>query len=1271
MGPNSSVICDAPEPATLSFRNVPMESNASSCIHNDTAPTILSQRFDEFIERQYEIIGAYRVVRVVGTGGMGVVYEAVDPRLKRRAAIKMIRGGVGVSRDAVRRFQNEAEAVAQAHHPNIVQIYEVGWHEGQPFVALEYLSGGSLFAKAANKPQPPKEAAELIRVLADAMHHAHTSGVIHRDLKPANILFAADGTPKITDFGAARLTQGPDSNAPGLALTQIGEVIGTPQYMAPEQARGMPGANTPAVDVYALGAVLYHLLTGRPPHDGPDAYDVLHAVVQNDPVAPRRLVPKIPRDLEIICLKALEKHPANRYASAAAMAEDLGRFLAGESILARPEPSVLRILRKARRRPAIAGLVAGLIVVAVAGLAGVLWQWRNALDAQQDAEKKAALALKYGNDADIQRRKAGEAQAQAEDSAKEARKSADLARTEALRAQEESRIKEKNLYRSQVSEISLMLASGDYHKAQEILLNSGNIRGDRADPRNWEWHYLNRLGSNHLWMTDLLGNIADPEPYWSHSMAISPNGKWIAISGGNPYQPHSFDLHVPATMFLVETATGEVRHTWHYYQKQAARLLAWRDDQTLVTVMQEEGIRVLHVPDGKILHEWSRIAGPQRERLCSDSNISPDGRFAYRAIAPRTLGVYDTGSGEMVRSIDTDSPIHNLPDIRQSAMHWQIVIGTDAGTQIINPQSGETRLSIPGSFPHSGAIDAAGRRAALLLRLCLKDKIVRLEGWEIGQRKMLWTQPRPAVHDRCFYEISPDGDKLAEVYNNDSALRMFSSGDGDLRYEIRGHTSRILDFHFSPDGRQVATASNDGSVRVWNNSDEIAKFRSHSVGARIVLYDSNGWRLYSGGMDSRAIAWDLTRERTDGTCLPRLPTQGDSGGGAYAGGLWIGPDGFARFLDTTFATLAIFDPITYTPSGLITLQGLKRRPEKVATDFALSGDARFLIGPSGESDREPILWNANTGAIVRRMKGVTGNNPRIVAAALNADGSRAAATLIERKAPDQFERQFLVWNTETGEAVHRVKLEGFTYGAVAFDPVKPRLFLGIATMNGKKSGIDILDLATMTVESRPLPRPSYIRHVALSPNGKWAAYIDHYQNDSGPRLLAFNTEDAGKGWKQDGIGPATGLAFSPDGQRLALARFDDSMAIYDAATGTEALFKAVPSTRHGDYAFPARIAFSPDGRSLVMNHSDSRLSVWRTDDWIASEPRRQEDRRREAAGAAYAYHLRAAMELSANPEGVGFQSHKQWLDTLAPPNEFVAREWQALKQSVKRNPQIK
>jgi len=317
-------------------------------------------------------IPGYEVEGVLGHGGMGVVYRAWHLRLNRAVALKMLLAGPCARQEELERFLREAQAIAGLRHPNVVQVYDVGDVDSRPYFTMELVEGGNLADQIQGVPQPGHQAAALVATLAEAIHGAHQSGIVHRDLKPANILLTREGTPKVTDFGLARRLEGNGG------LTLSGTPVGTPSYMAPEQARGDKGAVGPATDIYALGTILYELLTGRPPFRAETAVATLQQVVADEPVPPARLNPRVPRDLAVICLKCLYKEPPKRYASAAALAEDLRRFLRGEPIAARPAGRVERLARWARRRPAAAALLAVTLFVAATVLGSAGWligQW--------------------------------------------------------------------------------------------------------------------------------------------------------------------------------------------------------------------------------------------------------------------------------------------------------------------------------------------------------------------------------------------------------------------------------------------------------------------------------------------------------------------------------------------------------------------------------------------------------------------------------------------------------------------------------------------------------------------------------------------------------------------------------------------------------------------------------------------------------------------------------------------------------------------------------
>jgi formylglycine-generating enzyme required for sulfatase activity len=340
--------------------------------------------------REYPEVPGYEVLGVLGHGGMGVVYRARQLKANRLVALKMIRAVEQASPTERLRFQIETEAVARLQHPHIVQLYEAGEVRGQPFFSLEFCDGGALTEQLKERRPSPREAGALIETLARAMHYAHLRGVVHRDLKPGNVLLAgAERVAKITDFGLAKRI-----DAEARDVSQSGAIMGTAAYMAPEQAAGKVRDTGPVADVYALGALLYECLTGRPPFEGPQ-HVVLVSVLSEEPVPPSRLGQKVPRDLETICLKCLNKQPERRYASAEELANDLRRCQAGEPIRARPVSAAERTWKWARRRPALAALVvvALLALVSLAVLSGNLAAARNDADEKRkDAEQKEQVA---------------------------------------------------------------------------------------------------------------------------------------------------------------------------------------------------------------------------------------------------------------------------------------------------------------------------------------------------------------------------------------------------------------------------------------------------------------------------------------------------------------------------------------------------------------------------------------------------------------------------------------------------------------------------------------------------------------------------------------------------------------------------------------------------------------------------------------------------------------------------------------------------------------
>ncbi len=466
-------------------------------------------------EMAWARLGDYDLYDEIAHGGMGVVYRARQRRLGRTVAVKVLRGGALAEPEARLRFRREAESAGRLQHPGVVAVHDVGEDQGVCWFSMDYVPGEDLAQRVQQRPLEAMAAAACVQQVAEAIHHAHLHGVLHRDLKPSNILMGLDDQPRVTDFGIARHLGDTASGGRMAALTHSGQTLGSPSYASPEQA--LRGTATVRSDVYGLGAVLYHTLTGRAPFVGPTLDSILLQLREADPVALRRLNPTVPRDLETICLKCLEKQPDQRYATAAEVAEDLRRFGAGETLLARPVSGLGRAVRWCRRRPALAGLGMALLVAAGAGTAGVFHQWRRAEINLVEQSQQRMLA------------EAGE-------------------RAARLRT-----------YTAGVYAASQALLAEDTGLAGDLLGRLVPAAG-AEDFRGPEWYLLNdRTRSQDL-------EVLAGHPWIVACLAASPDGKWLAsggrfVSGSGGEQSTAF-IWEPATgrrVYDVPVNTGSVK----------------------------------------------------------------------------------------------------------------------------------------------------------------------------------------------------------------------------------------------------------------------------------------------------------------------------------------------------------------------------------------------------------------------------------------------------------------------------------------------------------------------------------------------------------------------------------------------------------------------------------------------------------------------------------------------------------------------------------------
>jgi WD40 repeat protein/tRNA A-37 threonylcarbamoyl transferase component Bud32 len=1052
-----------------------------------------------------EPLGDYEVLDQIAHGGMGVVYRARQKRPGRIVALKMILAGAHASQVDRERFRTEAQAMARLQHPNIVQVFEVGEHKGQPYFSMEFCPGGSLAKKLAGTPLPPKEAGELIETLARAMHAAHAKGVIHRDLKPANVLLAEDGTPKVTDFGLARKI-----DEPGMTMT--GAIMGTPSYMAPEQAQGKVKELGRACDVYALGAIFYECMTGRPPFRAATKLETMMQVISDEPVPPRQLNAGVPKDLETVCLKCLHKEPRKRYPSAAALADDLRRFRAGEPIVARPISAVERGVKWARRRPATAGLIVA-IFLGVLGFVGAgLWYIDRLEEFNSDLADAAQREKTKADEAE-------EAKRQAETNSEQ----------EKIAWQQEKTAREK-AERAQ-AEITTMLAQSRWNEGLTFIA-AGLLDQVPAAHRRGSWSYLKR---------QFEGSYAT---LYGHSKAaarvnFSPDGALLATTG--------YD----GAVRIWEVATGREIRTLP-----GANLVAFTPDGRHLAMLNPNGVSFCDPRTGR---EERSITVPGG--FSSTMAFSIDG--ALLALwGGRSVTIVNARSGAMVRHFQNPFGHHDFSVSRFSrgvafSPDGKLVACADGPNDAVGgligdgPQKpglvwnihGGSALMPRAMLIHSGAVHCvAFSPDGRWLASGGSDNLVKL--WH----------PPTAEEVRSFSVKVDDRGKLVPEHSSTAKeVRSFA---------VPG----VRNVAFSPDGQLLATGASDGAIQLWDvaSGQEVRALRGHdplgnSVGSGVtsLAFSPDGMLLASAGADNTIKLWDA-RPRPDVGTLS-VP----------AFGLAFSPDGGRLATTDAGATVKLWDLRTRQ-----IIQSL--RGHAGAGDVACSGNGvvatasadsvklwdldsgqelrtlagRFRVSLSGDGsrlatvgdDKTLKLWDTRSGQELRRLSHPYG----VVAIALSEDGALVAAVSLFRKTNVWESARIKLWESSSGRELHSLVLsdrENF------WDHLPRSLALSPdGTLLAAATGISVKLWDTKTGKEIHLLRghTSGVTSVAFSADGLLASgdhsgMIKLWEPRTGTQLQTFHGHT--KKWQCS----VHRLAFNRDGL-LASASQDRTIKLWDTRT---------------------------------------------------------------------------------------------------------------------------
>jgi serine/threonine protein kinase/WD40 repeat protein len=1040
-------------------------------------------------------IGAYEIMGEIARGGMAVVYKARQPHLGRIVAVKRLRFSDQDASD-IERFFREAEAVARLHHPNIVQVYQVGEDDGRPFLALEYVPGPTLADYLNGAPVDPRSAAECLRKVASAVHHAHKQGIIHRDLKPANVLLEppADTVhststedlrrtdapplssyePRVTDFGLARQI-GDTRN-----LTLPDMLAGTPAYLAPEQLHRHLEALSPACDVYALGAILYEMLTGRPPLMGPNVLATLRLVETAEPVPPRRLQPHLPRDLESACLKCLAKDPHRRYSSAADLAADLGRFLDGKPTLARPLSLMARIAKLIGRHPWGTVALVLFTVAALGGLAGIVWQWREAVAA------RGRLQIALGSEAE-QRRDA-----------------------------------EENLYFGRLAQATILWENGDASQARDLLA-ACRPSGERVDLRGWEWHYLSRQfrPEAHVvelrhWVNGLApipGNVADPlemavavgrprmnafdriDPADGRAAFLSLRDPTMALRAGPKLPGAAMTMAVhPSGEFvawgtntgdvvIVREASGEIVNT--IKSPAPVMCICFASTGALLVTCDDAHLRMYDPKTGRLLHdEIVRVGSPW-------------------VLAAQTGGPLIACGGwvGVVRLYDVND--------------WQVAAEFNGHAE------GITSLG----FAPDGSSMAVG---------CKDGSFVL---WDVNARREI---RRIQSLGGPVYAVAyrADGNTLA-VAGADRTVRVYNLAKERLLATYRGHESSVRCLAFAAGGERLLSGGQDGTVRVWDATKDsrgrLIPFNSRLNDAAFCS-TPNGLIVVAASGTGSVTAWSIANGRvvSDQT-LPIIMRS------AYPRRYMAFMNGGTRIvgIDKSDANSLI---VCNSLTGEL-LDSLKSGNGPVQT-LAVDHSGRLLTwATAAGEDAVDIHWRDPEVGL--QPASVRLEARTLIALAIDpANNHIAALTAVNRSGGEQ---SLWVVDTSGASPPREVARGNAMFGGLSFSADGNQLAVSVGeVVQVYRTGSWKLALQTAA--------PPTTTCLVFSPDGRRLAAVGYDGNamllsaTSGKRV--FQLQSLARS-RTDAMASDARVAFSPDGSFLLSTNWDGSINVWDGSPISE------------------------------------------------------------------------------------------------------------------------
>lgn len=1126
----------------------------------------------------------YEVLDELGRGGMGVVYRARDIRLKRHVAIKMLLDPEFASPEQRLRFKIEAEAVAQLRHPNIVQVYELGELTGSsiahPYMVLEYVDGPTLFRYMRQRTFTEREIAALMITLARAIQHAHDHGLIHRDLKPANILLhqdplpesgslemnrVLDFTPKITDFGLVKALVFDGEVRRDLTRPEL--MVGTPQYMAPEQANPAPHALSCSVDIYSLGVIFYELLTGRLPFDDRDILRMLMEVQTQEAPSPRKIKPAVSVDLATICMKCLNKVPEQRYSSAAALADDLTRFLNHEPIHARPLSEWQKTVKWVRRHPLVASLVTLLFCVITIGLIVIGILWRRAESDRQIAQTES--------------QEASWARDEAKKAAQNAREAELVAKAAEAEAKRQEQAAQRSLYFSKVAQADLLLQQGLLDRPLSILNSTNRLIRDE-DPRSWEWYYL-RQQCNTMESVNIQSNDYVQQVRFHPKKDIL-----LSIEGAEyfaDYKPNDF----PARLLLHKTDGDKLRQafkTAFVSPLPLRQLYLLKDGEYAIVGDSQHQLTLINVSEAiKGKSPVWKLPHFQLHAVANDAGLV----LLWKENG-EVLELYDVEKKQVIDSLKLPTAIHMAcissdgQRIGYALKNNQLNCWDRKQQKVIWTKS----LTVPA---RQLAMNGNGTE---FICLDISDTV----RWEhVDQGRTLY-QGQYRYYD--FIRLSADAIALAIIAHGEQGddVHVYRKGvDGQVRpipYVLHEHRGTVRNVEFSQDSNQLLSFGSDAIVRLWDISDAsrssgsvLHRYNGHLAQVQTAAFSPHSSMIASGGIDANIMYWrtDVSISR-DRRFMAELE----------CGGEWISDYRFVR--DTPW--LAVYQH----QQGKLVLLDMNTR--QVVKKFMLPEASnefrapRYDIHFSPDGKRLAILNKLHNQVLVyNTLQGTLlwktpSSSLRYFWLAFSGDGKRllSAGHFPNPTTPGKpipFLSGYQVWDVASQQLIVENKVEGFS-NSWTINHDGTRLAAALRTREQSQLGMFTVEGAVKELWRKPI-NFRYLTSLAFSPDGLSLAGVNFVPERNEVALWSVATGDFR--WKHFSNYESTQVTFTRDSKRVLTIGYASDIIMHDSQTGREVLsFRSHGIPRLNDYSLSPRIVFNHDETILAAHSWEGTLSFW-------------------------------------------------------------------------------